>query len=58
MLAALYLLAGLALVVAGVVGLAGPWWGLLVAGAALLIVGVLEVRGSDPADDAEEAAAA
>lgn len=41
-----YLLAGLAAVVAAVVGLAGPWWGLLVAGGALLALAVLEARGA------------
>lgn len=51
MLPALYLVWGLLAVVAGVVGLAGPWWGLLVAGTALVVLGVLEARGSSPAAD-------
>lgn len=55
-----YLLAGLVAVVAAVTGLAGPWWGLLTCGAALLALAVLESRGAQlpapvPAGDPEEA---
>lgn len=51
-----YLVAGLVAVVAAIWGLAGPWWALLVAGVALLTLGVLEARGAGvaraPADEA------
>lgn len=45
MAATLYFLLGLAAIVAAVYGLAGPWWGLLVAGTVLVALGVLTARG-------------
>ncbi|WP_170977823.1 hypothetical protein [Blastococcus sp. CCUG 61487] len=46
MLPALYLLAGLAAVVAGVTGLLSVWAGLIVLGTGLITLGVLEARGT------------
>ena len=46
MLALVYLLVGVALVVAAVAALAGAWWGILAAGLVLLVCGVLEARGA------------
>lgn len=46
MLALTYLLTGLCLVVAGVILLAGPSWGVLFAGGLLIGLAVLEQRGT------------
>ena len=45
MLASVVFLLGLALLVAGVFGLAGTWWALLAAGVALVGTAVLISRG-------------
>lgn len=46
MLAVCYLIAGLVASVAGVAGLCGPWWALILLGVELVALGVLEARGA------------
>lgn len=57
MLAAFLFVAGIVLVAVATAALAGIWWGVLVAGIALIVLGVLTEMGTLPMSPAPTAGA-